>query len=101
MGYLWEGENDYDEDKPIKRKKKRGPKGEGKVKVSYILILRRSLGGFGRLWEHFGRMKIIMIKTNPSNITRKEVLREKAKLSKLYFDTYRRSLGGFGSSLGA
>jgi len=27
-----EVDNDYDEDKPIKRKKKRGPKGEGKVK---------------------------------------------------------------------
>ena len=32
-----EVDNDYDEDKPIKRKKKRGPKGEGKVKVSYTL----------------------------------------------------------------
>ena len=63
-----EVDNDYDEDKPIKRKKKRGPKGEGKVKVSYILILRRSLGGFGRLWELFGRMKIIMMKTNSSNV---------------------------------
>ena len=31
-----EVDNDYDEDKPIKRKKKRGPKGEGKIKVSYI-----------------------------------------------------------------
>ena len=29
-------DNDYDEDKPIKRKKKRGPRSEGKVKVSYI-----------------------------------------------------------------
>ena len=75
-----EVDNDYDEDKPIKRKKKRGPKGEGKVKVSYILILRRSLGGFWEVlrgfWEHFGKIKIIMMKTNPSNIKRKEVLRE-------------------------
>ena len=75
-----EVDNDYDEDKPIKRKKKRGPKGEGKVKVSYISIIDRSLGDFGRLWDIFGRMKIIMIKTNPSNAKRKEVLREKAKL---------------------
>ena len=75
-----EVDNDYDEDKPIKRKKKRGPKGEGKLKVSYISIFRRSLGGFGRLWEPFGRMKIIMMKTNPSNRKRKVVLREKAKL---------------------
>ena len=75
-----EVDNDYDEDKPIKRKKKRGPKGEGKIKVSYISIIRRSLGGFGWLWELFGRMKIIMMKTNPSNRKRKDVLREKAKL---------------------
>ena len=71
LGALWEDENYYDEDKPIKHKKKRGPKGEGKVKVSYVLIIRRSLeslwevlGGFGRFWELFGRMKMIMMKTN-------------------------------------
>ena len=63
-----EVDNDYDEDKPIKRKKKRGPKGEGKVKVNYILIFRRSLGGFGRLWQLFEMMKVIMIKTNSSNV---------------------------------
>jgi hypothetical protein len=68
FGRLWEVENYYDGDKPIKRKKKRGPKGEGKVKVNYILIFRRSLGGFGRLWQLFGRMKVIMIKTNSSNV---------------------------------
>ena len=75
-------DNDYDEDKPIKRKKKRGPKGEGKVKVSYTSIFRGSLVGFGRLWELFGRMKIILMKTNPSNVKRKrkEVIREKVKL---------------------
>ena len=68
LGALWEDENYNDEDKPIKHKKKRDPKGEGKVKVSYILILSRSFGGFGRLWEVFGSMKIIMIKTNSSNV---------------------------------
>ena len=77
-----EVDNDYDEDKPIKRKKKRGPKGEGKVKVSYTSIFKGSLVGFGRLWELFGRMKIILMKTNPSNVKRKrkEVTREKVKL---------------------
>ena len=71
LGALWEDENYYDEDKHIKHKKKRGPKapkGEGKVKVSYILIHSRSFGGFGRLWEVFGSMKIIMMKTNSSNV---------------------------------
>ena len=51
-----EVDNDYDEDKPIKRKKKRGPKGEGKIKVSYISIIKRSLGGFGRLLEVLGAL---------------------------------------------
>ena len=28
----------------------------------------RSFGGFGRLWELFGRMKMIMMKTKSSNV---------------------------------